>query len=178
MAVSPPIDLVECSRNMQLPINRLYDLRFVTSLLMHIERRRKAVPDALHRPLDPRPRRLLDFDNLFTAPLAGFADAHDYYTRASSNSLLKHITVPTLILTAANDPIIPVRPFETASYSPTTQLVITPCGGHLGFVGRKNGDPDRRWLDWRVIEWIESHAAAPTRGRTSNPQCQLALDGP
>jgi predicted alpha/beta-fold hydrolase len=158
MAVAPPIDLIECSRNMQRPVNRIYDRTFLKSLLRHIERRKAAVPGALARPLNPPPRRLVEFDNRFTAPLSGFADADDYYTRASSGSLLRHIAVPTLILTAANDPIVPVAPFEKASYSPTTKLHITPCGGHLGFVGRRGIDPDRRWLDWRVIEWIESHA--------------------
>ena len=60
----------------------------------------------------------------FTAPLAGFADAHDYYARASSGPLLRHIAVPTLIVTAANDPIIPVGPFETG------QLFADHAAGH------------------------------------------------
>jgi predicted alpha/beta-fold hydrolase len=169
MAVSPPIDLMECSRNIQRPINRLYDRSFLQNLLRHIERRQREVPGALARPLTPLPRRLIEFDNLFTAPLSGFADAHDYYTRASSGSVLRHITVPTLILSAANDPIIPLKPFETASYSPTTRLVITPCGGHLGFLARRGIDPDRRWLDWRVIEWIESQSRRALQGAESSP---------
>ena len=157
MAVCPPIDLIECSRNIQIGANRIYDQSFVMGLLKHLERRKKHVPGALTRPLHPRPKRLFDFDTHFTAPLAGFADAHEYYTRASSGPLLRHITVPTLIVSSESDPIIPVGPFERASYSPTTQLVITPCGGHLGFVARTGIDPDRRWLDWRVLEWIASH---------------------
>jgi predicted alpha/beta-fold hydrolase len=171
MAVAPPIDLIECSRNMQRRVNRIYDRTFVKSLVAHIARRRQVVPDALHKPLDPPPRRLLDFDNRFTAPLSGFADAEDYYVRASSGALLKHIVVPTLILTAANDPIVPVKPFETASYSPTTKLHITPCGGHLGFIARRGRDPDRRWLDWRVIEWVESQnrGSRPAPLHTSLP---------
>ena len=160
MAIAPPIDLIACSRNMQHRVNRIYDRTFVKSLVAHISRRRQVVPDALHRPLDPLPRRLVDFDNLFTAPLSGFADAEDYYVRASSGALLRHIAVPALILSAANDPIVPVHPFETATYSPTTKLHITPCGGHLGFIARRGRDPDRRWLDWRVVEWIESQSAA------------------
>ena len=157
MAVCPPIDLMECSRNIQLGKNILYDRSFLSGLMRHLERRKKLVPDALVRPLQPRPRRLFDFDSQFTAPLAGFADAQDYYTRASSGPLLRHITVPTLIVTAATDPIIPVGSFERATYSPTTELVITPCGGHLGFVAKRGIDPDIRWLDWRIIEWISSH---------------------
>jgi predicted alpha/beta-fold hydrolase len=157
MAVCPPIDLIACSRNIQLGRNRLYDRSFVAGLLKQIERRKRLVPGALLRPLDPRPKRLFDFDTHFTAPLAGYADAHEYYAKSSSAPLLRHIGVPTLIVTAASDPIIPVTPFEQASYSPTTQLVVTPCGGHLGFIGRRGLDPDRRWLDWRILDWIAAH---------------------
>lgn len=170
MAVSPPIDLIDCARNIQLPVNRLYDRSFLRRLLLHLERRKAAVPEAVARPLHPRPRRLEEFDNVFTAPLSGFADARDYYTHASSGRVLKQIAVPTLILAAANDPIVPLAPFEKASYSSTTSLVVAPCGGHLGFIGRGGIDPDRRWLDWRVIEWIESHSRRrQTRTDASHP---------
>jgi uncharacterized protein len=162
MAVSPPIDLHECTRNIQRGLNRFYDRRFVRSLVRHIRRRVDLVPDVLSRPLVPRPRRLMEFDSVFTAPLSGFADVHDYYTRASSGALLSQIAVPTLIVTAASDPIVPVESFERANYSPTTQLVIASCGGHLGFVAARGGDPDRRWLDWRVVEWIVSQASSPS----------------
>jgi uncharacterized protein len=159
MAVSPPIDLVACTRNIQRGLNRLYDRRFVRSLVRHIRRRASLVPDALSAPLIPRPRRLMEFDSLFTAPLAGFADVDDYYMRASSGSLLNRIAVPTSIITAASDPIVPVQPFELASYSSTTQLQIAPCGGHLGFVAAPGIDNDIRWLDWRVVQWITSQTA-------------------
>ena len=158
MAVCPPIDLHECSRNIRLTRNLIYDKSFVTGLLRHVERRKKLVPGALTRPLNPIPNRLVDFDNRFTAPLAGFADVDDYYTRASSGPFLRHITVPTLIVSSRTDPIVPVGPFEGAQYSPSTEVVLTPCGGHLGFIGRAGVDPDRRWLDWRIIDWIASHA--------------------
>jgi predicted alpha/beta-fold hydrolase len=160
LAVSPPIDLVECTRNIQRGFSRVYDRRFVRSLVKHVRHRTTLVPEMLTRPLKPHPRRLADFDSLFTAPLAGFADVDDYYTRASSGSLLAHIAVPCLIITAASDPIVPVASFERATYSPTTQLLIAPCGGHLGFVAAKNSDPDLRWLDWRILDWVLSHTPA------------------
>jgi predicted alpha/beta-fold hydrolase len=160
MAVSPPIDLLACTRNIQRGLNRLYDRRFVRSLILHIHQQTKLVPGAHTRALLPLPRRLMDFDSLFTAPLSGFADVHDYYTRASSIGMLHRIAVPTLIVTAASDPIVPVMPFEQASYSPTTQLVIAPCGGHLGFIAARGSDPDRRWIDWRVVEWIAAQIRA------------------
>ena len=169
MAIGPPIDLIECSKNMQRGWNRLYDRRFARNLVRFIQQRSQVRPDALSRPLVPQPRSLLDFDAIFTAPLSGFADTDDYYTQASSGRLLPRITVPTLIVTAASDPIIPVGPFERASYSPSTQLIITPCGGHLGFVGARGVDPDHRWLDWRIVEWVASHAVRPAADPRSRP---------
>ena len=158
MGVCPPIDLAACTGAIQRGINRIYDRRFARLLVRQIAARNLAAPDALTRPLTPRPCRLMDFDSLFTAPLAGFADVHDYYARASSGPLLAQIAVPTLIVTAASDPIVPVKTLEKASYSATTQLHIAPCGGHMGFVAAAGSDPDRRWIDWRVVDWVCSLA--------------------
>jgi hypothetical protein len=154
MAVSPPIDLVACSQAIGSSLGGAYDRRFLRSLIRHLGMRSKVAPHALTHPLIPFPKSLLEFDGRFTAPLSGFADVNDYYTRASSGPLLARIAVPTLIVTAASDPIVPLAPFERASYSATTQLAVTPCGGHLGFVAARGTDPDRRWLDWRVVEWV------------------------
>ena len=92
----------EGTRNIQRGVNRLYDQRFVRSLVKHIRQRTTLVPHAHSRPLIPRPHRLMDFDSLFTAPLSGFANVHDYYARASSGPLLPRITVPTLVIAAAS----------------------------------------------------------------------------
>ncbi len=159
MAVCPPIDLAECTRNIQRGMNQLYDRRFVRTLINHIRQRDILIPSAHSRPLIPRPSRLMDFDSLFTAPLSGYADVYDYYTRASSGPVLAQIAVPTLIVTAASDPIVPVACFEEASFSPSTQVVIAACGGHLGFVAAGNGDPDSRWLDWRIVDWIKQQGS-------------------
>jgi predicted alpha/beta-fold hydrolase len=167
LAVSPPIDLVECSRNMHRRVNRVYDRRFVKNLLTLVQRRKQQVEGALHRTFATRPQRLVDFDEHYTAPLSGFAGAQEYYERASSAPVLRHVSVPTLIVTAASDPIIPVGPFERTTYSDTTQLIIAPCGGHLGFFGRAGIDPDRRWLDWRIVDWVASHS--PARQQTVRP---------
>ena len=162
MAVSPPIDLIQCSENMGRGLSRYYDQTFVRGLLRAARRRRLSHPEATHPSLSPIPKSLREFDQLFTAPLGGFRDADDYYTRASSGKVLKQIAVPTLIVAAADDPIIPVESFERADYSASTTLLIAAGGGHLGFIGRGGVDPDRRWLDWRLVEWVfRDHAPPP-----------------
>ncbi|MGI8979235.1 MAG: YheT family hydrolase [Pirellulaceae bacterium] len=153
MAVAPPIDLPACARNMETGLNQLYNRKFLRGLLRAAAVRNRRVPKEFAPPLDPPPRHLREFDQRFTAPLGGFASAEDYYERSGAGRTLKNIAVPTVIVAAADDPIVPVKPFETATYSSTTQLVITPSGGHLGFFGTAGMDPDRRWLDWRIVEW-------------------------
>jgi len=88
--------------------------------------------------------------------LSGFAGADDYYRMSSSMRLLSEIRVPTVILTAADDPVVPVSIFHRAQLSPLVHMHITKGGGHMGFVGCTNGDPDRNWLDWRAVEFVSS----------------------
>jgi predicted alpha/beta-fold hydrolase len=155
LAVAPPIDLAATCRNISLGVNVLYDRSFVRALLRMMETRRQALPEAHHIELPRRPNRIWEFDDLVTAPLAGFTGAEDYYARSSSAPLLPAIRVPTLIVAAADDPLVPVRQFEEATYSPAVTLHITEHGGHVGYLGADGSDPDRRWLDWRLIEQID-----------------------
>jgi predicted alpha/beta-fold hydrolase len=167
LAVAPPIDLIACAQNMETGLNMLYNRKFLRNLLREAVLRSKRVPREFAPPLHPLPRHLRDFDKRFTAPLGGFESAEDYYHRASSAPLLKEIDAPTVVLAAADDPIVPVGPFAAASYSSSTQLVIVPSGGHLGFFAKKGADPDRRWLDWRIVDWVTT-SSVPRIQRDAN----------
>lgn len=164
VAVCPPIDLKTSSRNLEKQSNWQYEYSFVRSLCRHLDQRRRAMPDVHHFVLQPRPRRLYDFDDRFTAPLSGFDGADHYYESCSSLPLLGDIRVPTLLLTAADDPIIPVGMFDVAARAPWVTLHITEYGGHLGFIGARSDDPDRRWMDWRILDWVEFSGTAAIGG--------------
>lgn len=56
----------------------------------------------------------------------------DRYTIAGER--LASLAVPAEILTAADDPVIPVADFDRLVLAPTTRLTITPHGGHCGFL--------------------------------------------
>lgn len=154
MAVAPPIDLLTCSRNMDRQRMKLYNRWFVRSLVHQTHLRRELVPELSQLNWANPPRTLFEFDDRVTAPLSGFSGAPDYYMRSSSIGQLVEIRVPTLILAAADDPIIPVQMFDSLPSSPTTLLHITRHGGHVGFYGRSGADPDRFWLDWRVVDFV------------------------
>ena len=64
------------------------------------------------------------------------------------------ITKSTRIVAANDDPIVPILSLRDVPRSPSTDLVVTESGGHLGYVAAANSDPDRRWLDWRIVEWV------------------------
>lgn len=156
IAVNPPIDITQTSRALSRGFGRLYDKYFCDILWNQLQARQKLRPDLVTVTFPRRPRTVREFDEVFTAPLGGFASAKDYYEKVSSAQLLHKIQVPTIILTAADDPLIPVEPFLKAERSPHVALHVSQKGGHLGYISRGSKDPDRHWMDWRVVEWVTS----------------------
>jgi predicted alpha/beta-fold hydrolase len=153
-ALAPPIDLEACSAQLALPANRLYENNFVRDLVAEARRRHQLFPDQA-APRFPRRTTVRQFDDLYTAPRNGFADALDYYRRASAAPLIGRIMVPTLVLTARDDPFIAVKPFEDLRVPTHVSVRIMPHGGHVGFLGW-DGANGIRWADRHVVEWLTS----------------------
>jgi predicted alpha/beta-fold hydrolase len=42
---------------------------------------------------------------------------------------------------------------------------LSDRGGHLGFVGRAGVDADRRWMDWRVVDWVLAQDGSVVRSQ-------------
>jgi predicted alpha/beta-fold hydrolase len=153
MAVSTPIDLARCARCMQRRSRALYDRWFVRSLVSRLRQRVGDFPGLDPRHLAPPPRTLYEFDDRITAPMSGFSDAAEYYQRCSTALVLHAIRTPTVLLAAADDPLVPVEMYSAATLSDSVAMRITPHGGHVGFFGRGTHDPDWHWLDWRVVDF-------------------------
>ena len=156
IAICPPIDLLTCVTNLNRFPNRLYDHYFAKKLVAQIavnQQRRGDFPQAR---LDPIPQTIYAFDDLFTAPVGGFGRADAYYAACSSEQFIPKITVPTMILAAQDDPLIPFAPFERVTLPSCVRLIASEHGGDIGFIGRSCGDPDRQWLDWRIIDWLNA----------------------
>ncbi|MGH7129909.1 MAG: alpha/beta fold hydrolase, partial [Planctomycetaceae bacterium] len=83
-----------------------------------------------------------------------FGTATNYYARCSSRQFLPRVRVPTLILSAQDDPLVPARLFDDLSDAPAVTVHVSRHGGHLGFIAGRGDDPDRRWMDWRIIDWM------------------------
>lgn len=148
-AVAPPIDLVQCSAMIaRLP---LYDRFYVRQLIAQVRQHARHFPElpAVEFPVQAN---LRDFDDVYTAPRWGYASALDYYRRASSMAYLARIRLPTLILTARDDPFVAIRPFLEATPTPSLTIDIVERGGHMGFLGG-DGQGGIRWAETRVIRW-------------------------
>lgn len=153
VAVSPPVDLLRCTLNLRQGLNRCYDYYFARLLSHAVQRRRKSNIPLDDVPVRRLPKRVYEFDDQFTAPASGFADAEDYYAKCSTHHLLDRISIPTLLLVADDDPIVPIQMYDR-DLSPAITKFVATGGGHLGFIARKSADPDCRWMDWRIVEWI------------------------
>ena len=90
-----------------------------------------------------------EFDELYTASMHGFASSKDYYERCSARQFLKGIRIPTLIIHALDDPFMTPEILPNSDeVSEFVTLDISPCGGHVGFVGGLFGV--EYWLEERL----------------------------
>ncbi len=153
LAVAPPIDLMSCCRHLSSRVGRIYDREYTRFMWKHLLSRVDVVPDFAAAARKQRPRGMLDFDVRFTAPMGGFDSVEQYYGSASSKSHLHKITAPTTILIADDDPIVPARLFDDLQLAGSVAIHRTAAARNIGYNPARNGEPDRRWLDWRVVEF-------------------------
>jgi predicted alpha/beta-fold hydrolase len=150
--LGPPVDLGRCAALLEQRRNWIYDYNFARGLVAEARVRQRHFPDLPHLRF-PRRMTVRLFDELYTAPRGGFADAADYYCRASALPLLGNIQVRTLILAARDDPFIAAESLEEAALPAAVELHVLRHGGHLGFVGR-DGDGGVHWAERYVVDWL------------------------
>lgn len=155
LVVEPPVDLGFCCRELSRGFGRAYDAWFARLLWRDFSLRRQGLRRAELVEITKAPTRLFDFDRQVTVRLGGYESVDHYYDTASAGKELGKIQVPTVILLAADDPIVPACVVDASQLSSTTKLVVANGGGHLGFFAAKGAteDLDQRWMDWRLIEW-------------------------
>lgn len=158
VAVNPPVDLAVSCDYLTGPMQRLYDRHFAKALTRHVARHGGFAETG--RALFESPVvRIREFDERFTVPHWGFGTVEEYYAFASAARFVKRIEVPTLIIHSLDDPLIPAQLFAALERSDAVTVHLTDRGGHLGFIGVRGVDPDRRWMDWRVVDWLTGRSS-------------------
>ena len=104
------------------------------------------------------------YDSTIIVPMHGFGDVDEYYAAASAGPWLAQIRVPTLLVHADDDPMVPgatVRPW-LAKASSAVRAEITPHGGHLGWVA---GFDEADWITGfsmkRALAFLGERLGAP-----------------
>ena len=161
-AISAPVDLTAAGNALGRGFNLVYTRAFLSTLKEKSLQKLQHHPGLYDAALVRNANTLRAFDNVVTAPLHGFLDTDDYWTRASSKPLLKHVTVPTLMINARNDPFLPPEALPQAhEVSDAVTLEFPEEGGHVGFVSAPfPGNLD--WLPDRVLAFF-GHTTAGKR---------------
>ena len=150
--VSPSIDLAASVKRIGKGVNKIYEYLFLQSLRKKIKLKTKLFPKLY----DTRPLSGVDslfaFDDLYTAPHAGYINAADYYQAASSGPMLNKIKTPTLIIAAQDDPIVPFDSFNNIA-NPYLHLLGPAHGGHVGFLADLGSD--RFWADEQILAFCQ-----------------------
>ena len=158
IAISVPFDLDAAARQLERGMSRIYRNHLLKKL--RLSAHRKA---GVHAPPFP-PERLhelrsfRDFDDAVTAPLHGFRDVDDYYSRSSSRQYLATIRVPTLILQARDDPFLPASALPRQDeLSAAVTLELAEHGGHVGFIAGRLPFVPTYWLERRILQQLTEH---------------------
>lgn len=157
-AVSVPFDLERSCRHISRGFSKVYDRHFLRTLREKAIMKLAAHPRLFDAARLERARSIYDFDDAVTAPVHGFADAHDYYSRSSSLGFIGRIRLPTLLLSAVDDPFLPPAVLDevraAAARNPHLSLEFTPHGGHVGFVGGKWPWRPEYYAERRVCDFL------------------------
>jgi len=158
VSVSAPIDLVASGTALDRGLNRIYARNFLRTLVPRALEKLERFPGLYSEEKLRRVRTIHDFDDLVTAPLHGFKDVLDYWTRASSKPWVGQILLPTLILNARNDPFVPGASLPgPADVGGAVTLEQPATGGHMGFIsGRFPGTLDA--FTSRLLNFLAPYA--------------------
>lgn len=159
-AVSPIIEIEECTRALERPENVLYQWNFVKDLKRRMRRKDRFYPGRYDLTRLNAIRTVREFDAVYTAPHFGFRSAEDYYYRASAMRVVDRIRVPALVITAEDDPFVPAQPFHDPRVTGNPHIDLRVCahGGHCGFVGTRSAADDGYWAEDRIVEFVEQRA--------------------
>jgi predicted alpha/beta-fold hydrolase len=157
VGVSVPCDLKGSSEAIARFWNMVYMQRFLISLKKKTKIKMEQFPDnQLNKDAILSARDFLDFDNHFTAPVNGFKDAEDYWKQNSCKQFLRGIEIPSLLVTATDDPFLSESciPVKEAEANQHFHLEVTAYGGHVGY----NSNFDKGsgfWLEKRILEFLK-----------------------
>ncbi len=157
-AICPPFDLTVAGPHIDRAWGGLYARWFLRSLIPKAIEKERQFPGCLDAERVRACRSFMAFDNHATAPLHGFRDVHDYWSRASCGQYLPGIRVPTLLVASADDPFNPASTLPKAAVRDSAYLhpLFTTHGGHGGFVHGPAPWRPRYWAEEQTLRFCQA----------------------
>jgi predicted alpha/beta-fold hydrolase len=157
-SVCSPIDLTASGNAIDSGFNKaIYARMFLATMKPRAMQKLQQFPGLFDSQELMAAKTLYAFDDVFTAPLHGFRNTHDYWGRASAKPGLSRVRVPALVLNARNDPFIPAYSLPTQNQVSRHVTLWQPeTGGHVGFASRKF-PANLKEMPWAVTEWMTQH---------------------
>ncbi len=159
VAVSVPFDLARGARHISRGLSKLYERRFLTTLRRRALAKLAVYPDLYTAESVVNARTIWEFDDVVTAPVHGFTNAAEYYARSSSLAWLEQIRVPTLLVSAADDPFLPRDVLDDVRRVALGNRYLTlnflEQGGHVGFVEGRMPGRAKYYAERRLITYLE-----------------------
>lgn len=154
-AISAPLDLAVAGDTLAQGFCKVYTARFLRTMKKNSLAKLRLHPGIFREKVMLAARNLREFDNEVTAPLHGFKDTDDYWTRASAKPGLIDVKVPALVLNALNDPFLPASALPRKhEVSAMVTLDFPEHGGHVGFF--EGGFPGSgTWMPRRVFHFFD-----------------------
>ena len=152
VAISPVLDPAKSTLKVdQYPLIRIY---FLKKWLQSLEKKQRLFPDVY----DFRPvmklKTIQAVTDMMLENYSDFSSAEQYFRAYSLlKDALKNITVDTTIITAEDDPIIPVDDFYQLELNERTNLCIHDFGGHNGFI---DGFFLKSWYEQQLADLFDN----------------------
>ncbi len=159
-AVCPALNLSACADALERRENYFYQRRFVAGLMSRYARKASLFPENYSMNGFGPIRTVREFDNEITAPHFGYRDAQEYYEAAGAKRVVDKIRVPLLLITAQDDPFVPVEATRASGVGKNPAIVFDAprYGGHCGFISGESGD-ERFWAEQRIVKFCASLAS-------------------
>ena len=164
VAVSVPLLLGICATKLDNGFSRFYRVNLLKELKTYMDIKLQHLDSIGQSQEAMKIKELGDlstissfwqYDDRVVAKLHNFADVQDYYRRSSSRQYLKSISVPTLLIQAADDPFMTTEVLpEINEMSSQVQLELTQHGGHVGFISGLIPFRPQYWLEQRIPEFL------------------------
>ncbi|KAB2049090.1 hypothetical protein ES319_A13G153700v1 [Gossypium barbadense] len=155
-----PFNLVIADENLRKGFNNIYD-RALRGGLSRTFEKHASLFEEMHDEYNVQeglnPRTVREYDEAITRVSLGYKSVDEYYSNSCSCHVVQHVRIPLLCIQAANDPIAPIEatPYSDIKDNPNCMLIVTPQGGHLGWVAGDDAPFGAPWTDNVVIEFLE-----------------------